>query len=47
MRELPVRAGFDVVAIAQETAATAGYGELRSAAVECLRRVDALNRKDA
>ncbi len=46
MRELPVRAGFDVVSIAQESAASASYDELRSAAVECLRRTKTLEREN-
>jgi ribonuclease P protein component len=46
MRELPVRAGFDVVAVAQESAASASYDELRRAATECLRRTDSLEREN-
>ena len=47
MRELPVRAGFDIVAVAQESAASASFSELRSALVTCLRRTEALERENA
>lgn len=46
MRELPVRAGLDVVTVAQETSASASYGELQRAVSQCLRRADALEREN-
>ncbi|MBM3140823.1 MAG: ribonuclease P protein component [Chloroflexi bacterium] len=42
MRELPVRPGLDVVAIAQDAAGGASYAELRDAAAQCLRRARGL-----
>ena len=47
MRELPVRAGFDVVTVAHEGAALATYDALRQAATHCLNRTGALRSEDA
>lgn len=47
MRELPVRAGFDVVTVAHEASATANYETLRQAAMQCLDRTGALRREEA
>jgi ribonuclease P protein component len=47
MRELPVRAGFDVVTVAHEGAALATYDALRQAATHCLNRTGALRSDDA
>jgi ribonuclease P protein component len=42
MRELPLRSGYDIVAVAQEPASTATYHELKEAAAHCLRRAGLL-----
>jgi ribonuclease P protein component len=47
MRELRVRAGYDIVTIAQESAVQASFGELRTALTDCLGRAGALEREDA
>lgn len=47
MRELPVRSGFDVVAVAHEASAAASYDELRDATLACLERTGALRRDEA
>ena len=47
MRELPVRAGFDIVTIAHEGASLATYDALRQAASDCLERTGMLRREEA
>lgn len=44
MRELPIRSGFDVVAVAHEGTALAPYQVLRDAAARCLQGAGALKR---
>lgn len=42
IRELPIRPGYDIVAVPQHPSATASFGELRSVTAGCARRLKVL-----